>query len=356
MWASASSMPRDLLDGDDVGAELEAEVGVGRRLDPGRRACASPRRRASRRPPSSAPPTQASSAAPARGVPEQRLRRVAGRRVGGLAVDGQLGGHRRIGAARGRRGDRRRRRAPSPGCRSLPWIWRTNSDEPRATITSTRPCRPSTAVTSSRPSSSTAARGSIPASSSTRWMTAVSARFVASASRPPLSRTALPLFQARPTICTSASGRDSNTTPSRPSGQLTRSSTSPSSSSRRSVARPTRSGMAASCSSPSQTPSSLPASSPRRLTSGEATLFGLGARRDPRRWPRRPRRARAGSRSASASARSSAERRSGAEARQLAAGRLGRQAVARIAVVSSAVRRRRSCCFIRLLPSPGCRA
>ena len=44
-------------------------------------------------------------------------------------------------------------------------MWRTNSDEPRATITSMRPCRPSTAATSSRPSSSTAARGSIPAAS-----------------------------------------------------------------------------------------------------------------------------------------------------------------------------------------------
>ena len=131
------------------------------------------------------------------------------------------------------------------------------------------------------PPSSTAARESIPAASSTPWMTAVSARLVSCASRPPLSSTALPLFQARPTICTSASGRDSNTTPSRPSGagdplqdqpvvELAPQRRAPEEVGHRGelvAARRTR------------RPAS-PASRPSRLTSGVAHSLRLGVARD----------------------------------------------------------------------------
>ena len=237
-------------------------------------------------------------------------------------------------------------------------MWRTNSDEPRATITSTMPCRPSTAATSSRPSSSTAARRSMPAASSTLWMTAASARLVPSASRPPLSSTALPLFHASPTICTSASGRDSNTTPSNPSGALTRSSTRPSSSSRRSVARPTRSGIAASWSSPSHTPSSFAGVQAQALHQRRRDVLRLGALQiggvgggqlgaHARLAQRRGQRAQ--------------QRRApvGAQPRQLAARRLGGQrgrahrvrCLAADFVAASLL-----LVVIRRLPSPGCRA
>ena len=133
-----------------------------------------------------------------------------------------------------------------------------------------------------------------------RWATSVSARLLARASRPPLSTTALPLFQASPVICTRASGRASNTTPSTPSGQVTRSSTRPRSSSRWVSRWPTSSGMRASWRRPSAQLASLPVVEPqpldqrrgqrpaRLVLAGPRHVLGVGRQHAPRAWPAAP--------------------------------------------------------------------
>ena len=47
-----------------------------------------------------------------------------------------------------------------------------------------------------------------------------SVEFVSVASAPPFRQTALPDFSVRDAICGTTSGRDSNTTPTTPSGQV----------------------------------------------------------------------------------------------------------------------------------------
>ena len=105
--------------------------------------------------------------------------------------------------------------------------------------------------------------------------------------------------------------------------------------------------MAASCSRPSQTESSLAASSPRRLTSGEATPSAL-ARASSSAFTLKTASRAAGSRSASASARSSTERRSGPRRASLPPAALAASAVARIASFFSFVAV--AMLFIRLPP------
>ncbi len=62
----------------------------------------------------------------------------------------------------------------------------------------------------------------LPAATAAECKALNKARFECSASRPPLSKTALPLFKQSEAICAKASGRDSKTTPTTPIGQLTR--------------------------------------------------------------------------------------------------------------------------------------
>ena len=104
-----------------------------------------------------------------------------------------------------------------------------------------------------------------------------SASLVCSASRPPLSSTALPLLRHSPPIWISASGRDSKITPTTPMGQLMRESTSPSASSVRSCSCPMGSSIAASCSRPAQTSAELVLVKlePLERGRGQPFLFGL---------------------------------------------------------------------------------
>ena len=112
------------------------------------------------------------------------------------------------------------------GMRLLPRTWWMNDDEPRAMIMSTRSSRRQQRVHLGALLQQHQRRAaSSPCSASTWRASSASARLLCRASRPPFSTTALPLFQPSPVICTSASGRASNTTPSTPSGQVMRSST-----------------------------------------------------------------------------------------------------------------------------------
>ena len=80
----------------------------------------------------------------------------------------------------------------------------------------------SMAATSSRECSSCARSAGSPTSAAASRSASHKAAFVRSASRPPLSSTALPLLSASDAICTSASGRLSKITPMTPIGQVTR--------------------------------------------------------------------------------------------------------------------------------------
>ena len=110
---------------------------------------------------------------------------------------------------------------PMTGILVLCMMYCTNSLLPRGMMRSIRFSSPRRARTSSRPDRSVIhPSGRIPC---VAWHI-ISARvwLVTVASRPPLSRAALPDLRHREAICTRASGRDSKITPITPMGTVTR--------------------------------------------------------------------------------------------------------------------------------------
>ena len=110
-------------------------------------------------------------------------------------------------------------------------------------------------------------------------MTSNISRLVLSVSDPPLSMAQLPLLMQSVEIWTMASGRASKITPMTPMGQVTRLSTRPWSSSRRSSTRPTGSGSETRLSMPAHTSASLCSSNSRRLRTAGATFASSAAAR-----------------------------------------------------------------------------
>ena len=117
---------------------------------------------------------------------------------------------------------------PSTGILLCREIFSTNSFPPRGISKSTSRCRFSSSITSSRECSICAVpSGTSPESASASRQIVIKTSFVRAASVPPFSKIALPDFSASEATCGTTSGRDSNTTATTPSGQLSRVSTNP---------------------------------------------------------------------------------------------------------------------------------
>ena len=134
---------------------------------------------------------------------------------------------------------------------------------------STASSRERSACTSSRASTScSASAGTSPADDAASFSNSVIRRFVCAASRPPFRIAAFPDLRHSEAICTSASGRDSNTAAMTPKGHVMRLSVNSSSSSVAMRATPSGSGRAATARTPSAICAILPPVSSRRLSSG----------------------------------------------------------------------------------------
>ena len=133
------------------------------------------------------------------------------------------------------------------------------------------------AVTSSRVCKRPAQPVGMPVSRTARSSASNSAALVRAASRPPFSSTALPLLSAREAICTSASGRLSNTTPNTPMGQLIRYRFRPGVSSRASSVLLRGSGSLTSAFSPPISWSIFLSFSSRRLSRGGSSFASRAA-------------------------------------------------------------------------------
>ena len=134
---------------------------------------------------------------------------------------------------------------------------------------STASSRERSACTSSRASTScSASAGTSPDDDAAPLNSSDKRRFVCAASRPPFRMAALPDFKHSEAICTSASGRDSNTAAMTPKGHVMRLSVNSSSSSVAMRATPSGSGRAATARTPSAICAILPPVSSRRLSSG----------------------------------------------------------------------------------------
>ena len=101
-------------------------------------------------------------------------------------------------------------------------IYFTKALEPLGMTRSMQSSSVSISETSARVSSNCSHPSGRPAATEASKTVVARIRLVFKASLPPFMSTAFPLFRQRLEICTSASGRDSNTTPITPMGQETR--------------------------------------------------------------------------------------------------------------------------------------